>query len=163
MRAEARTQNLRAVAQLLALLPAVPFRPTAGRCGGPARGSLRVYLRHLLPSGRKLEAPHAAHQRTGGNQLAVRRHGVSQPIVPSPQFGSVRVTVAALLFTRGVLCRGADHPRCRASRQASAAASGAAAADSQAPGPTAAFSRADFLRGADSSIYPGQAPAPAHA
>ena len=66
---------------------------------------------------------------------------------------SVRVTVAALLFTCGVLCRGADHPRCRASRQASAAASGAAAADSQAPGPTAAFSRADFLHGADSSIY----------
>ena len=70
---------------------------------------------------------------------------------------SVRVTVAALLFTCGVLCRGVDHPRRRAPRQSSAAASGAAAADSQALGPAAALSRTDFLRGTDSSIYPGQA------
>ena len=115
----------------------------------------------------------AAHQRTGG-QLAVhvatvsvsppyRRHGPGCSQRCTACCLSVRVTVAALLFTRGVLCRGADHPRRLAPRQASAAASGAAAGDSQAPlaCPAAELSRADFLHGADSSIYPGQAPAPA--
>ena len=66
----------------------------------------------------------------------------------------------AALIDRTVGRRGADHPQRRAPRQASAAASGAVGGDSQAVGIAAALSRADFLHGTDSAIYPGQAPAP---
>ena len=227
--AKARTQNLRAVAQLLALLPTVPkkhpsaarrstrhrrstlraatwpqqappspLRVVAGRpdialwrptCASPRlsmsahtvlkapKPALRAGARVAAGSSptsaslRSKEAgstTDAAHQRTGG-QLAVhvatvsvsppyRRHGPGCSQRCTACCLSVRVTVAALLFTCGVLCRGVDHPRRRAPRQSSAAASGAAAADSQALGPAAALSRTDFLRGTDSSIYPGQAP-----
>ena len=64
----------------------------------------------------------------------------------------------AALIDRTVGRRGADHPQRRAPRQASAAASGAVGGDSQAVGIAAALSRADFLHGTDSAIYPGQAP-----
>ena len=70
-------------------------------------------------------------------------------------------TTDAALIDRTVGRRGADHPQRRAPRQASAAASGAVGGDSQAVGIAAALSRADFLHGTDSAIYPGQAPAAA--
>ena len=78
-----------------------------------------------------------------------------------------------LPVSQGDCGRAPVHARCsvpwRRSPAASGAtagiscASGAVAGDSQAPCPVAALSRADFLHGTDSAIYPGQAPAPARA
>ena len=74
-----------------------------------------------------------------------------------------------LPVSQGDCGRAPVHARCsvpwRRSPAASGAtagiscASGAVAGDSQAPCPVAALSRADFLHGTDSAIYPGQAAA----